>query len=70
MDGIEEEGKKYNVVIRGLRKQHKLERPLQLDALVLNFLRQQLGMEDVAFDEAHRVQQNNDGEQLLIGASI
>ena len=66
MDSIEEEGKKYNIVIRGLRKQHKLERPLQLEALVLNFLRQQLGMEDVTFDEAHRVvQQNNDGEQSL-----
>ena len=61
IDSMEEEGKKYNVVIRGLRQQQKLERPLQLDALVLDFLTQQLGLEDARFDEARRVQQDNAG---------
>ena len=61
IDSMEEEGKKYNVVIRGLRQRQKLERPLQLDALVLDFLTQQLGLEDARFDEARRVQQDNAG---------
>ena len=58
---MEEEGKKYNIVIRGLRQQQKLERPLQLNALVLDFLTQQLGLDDARFDEAQRVQQDNAG---------
>ena len=61
VDRMEEEGKKYNVIIRGLRQQQKLERPLQLDALVLDFLTQQLGLEDAHFDEARRVQHDNAG---------
>ena len=61
VDRMEEEGKKYNVIIRGLRQQQKLERPLQLDALVLDFLTQQLGLEDARFDEARRVQHDNAG---------
>ena len=61
VDRMEEEGKKYNVIIRGLRQQQKLERPLQLDALVLDFLTQQLGLEDTHFDEARRVQHDNAG---------
>lgn len=58
---MEEEGKKYNIVIRGLRQKQKLERPLQLDALVLDFFRRQLGLEDARFDEAQRVHQDNAG---------
>ena len=61
VDRMEEEGKKYNVIIRGLRQHQKLERPIQLNALVLDFLTQQLGLEDARFDEARRVQHDNAG---------
>ena len=70
MDAAESEAKKYNLIIKGLKKARRLERPAHLEAVIDDFLRDELNMTDnaVQFDEA--IRNPKDGSVLVTFPSV
>ena len=62
INDIEASARKYNLLVKGLPAEERLERPYHLEALLTRFFHEVLGLDNTEFDEAERI---NESSQII-----
>ena len=66
----ERESVKYRLILSGLRKRRRLERPLHLIKTVNDFINSTLGLEGVEVEEAKRIQDEKQKRPLHVSVKF
>ena len=66
----EREAVKYRLILSGLRKRRRLERPLHLIQTVNDFINSTLGLEGVEVEEANRVEEKKARRPQLVSVKF